>query len=232
MLSHVRSRVTYANVVATLALVFAMSGGALAASHYIISSSKQIKPSALTEIKTKAKGATGSAGPAGPQGPAGTTGKTGETGESGKTGETGKTGPEGSPWTDGGTLPSGKTETGSWSIGETPAEVNPGLGAISFPIPLSTTLTKEQVHYIKKNGTVPPGCTGGTAVNPIAEKGNLCIYAASESTEPGKREFNVLAIILPGDNGATEGAGKTGALIDASVEAEGQAYGTWAVTAP
>ncbi|MFI4990826.1 MAG: hypothetical protein ACHQHO_07930 [Solirubrobacterales bacterium] len=37
----------YANVVATLALVFAMSGGALAAKHYLLSSPKQISPKVL-----------------------------------------------------------------------------------------------------------------------------------------------------------------------------------------
>jgi hypothetical protein len=38
-------------VIATFALVFAMSGGALAASRYVISSSKQISPTALDELK-------------------------------------------------------------------------------------------------------------------------------------------------------------------------------------
>ncbi|MHB8240434.1 MAG: hypothetical protein ACYDHN_00430 [Solirubrobacteraceae bacterium] len=42
-----RKRLTYANVTATLALVFSMSGGALAASHYLIRSTKQISPKVL-----------------------------------------------------------------------------------------------------------------------------------------------------------------------------------------
>lgn len=41
----VRRHLTYANVAATVALVFSMSAGALAASHYIITSTSQIKPS-------------------------------------------------------------------------------------------------------------------------------------------------------------------------------------------
>ncbi len=40
----VRRHLTYANVAATLALVFSMSAGALAASHYLITSTSQIKP--------------------------------------------------------------------------------------------------------------------------------------------------------------------------------------------
>jgi hypothetical protein len=68
-----RRHLTYANVAATLALVFAMSGGALAANHYLITSTKQIKPSVLKKLKGAkgTKGATGSRGPAGAAGPTG-----------------------------------------------------------------------------------------------------------------------------------------------------------------
>jgi len=83
---------TYANVVATLALVFAMGGSAVAASHYLITSKKQISPKALREIA--AAGKTGPAGATGPQGPAGS-GATGNTGPEGPPGPEGKQGPEG-----------------------------------------------------------------------------------------------------------------------------------------
>jgi hypothetical protein len=46
-----RRRLGYANVVATVALVFAMSGGAFAASKYLLTSTKQIKPSVLAKLK-------------------------------------------------------------------------------------------------------------------------------------------------------------------------------------
>src|ERR1700684_1973377 len=76
MLSALRSRVTYANVTATLALLFAMTGGAYAAKAYLITSTKQIKPSVLKSLQGKAgakgaNGAPGATGPAGPGGPAG-----------------------------------------------------------------------------------------------------------------------------------------------------------------
>jgi hypothetical protein len=45
---------SYANVVSTLALLFAMTGGALAASHYVITSTKQIKPTVLKKLTPKA----------------------------------------------------------------------------------------------------------------------------------------------------------------------------------
>jgi hypothetical protein len=74
-----RKRLSYANIVATLALVFAMTGGAVAANHYLVSSTKQIKPSVLKKLKgnTGAKGATGLQGAQGAQGGAGPAGPAG-----------------------------------------------------------------------------------------------------------------------------------------------------------
>jgi len=62
-----RRHLSYANVVATLALVFAMTGGALAASHYLINSTKQISPKVLKKLKGN-RGAAGARGLAGPRG--------------------------------------------------------------------------------------------------------------------------------------------------------------------
>ncbi len=49
------------SVVVTLALLFTMSGGALAANHYLITSTKQISPKVLKKLKgnTGKKGAKG-----------------------------------------------------------------------------------------------------------------------------------------------------------------------------
>ncbi len=80
-----RKRITYANVAATLALVFSMTGGAIAAQHYLINSTKQINPKVLKKLKGKngATGKTGATGLAGAAGAGGATGKTGSTGERG-----------------------------------------------------------------------------------------------------------------------------------------------------
>jgi hypothetical protein len=89
-----RKRITYANVVATLALVFAMSGGALAANHYLISSTKQLSPKVFKALKGKT-GATGKSGASG------ATGATGATGAAGATGPQGLAGAKGDPGTPG-----------------------------------------------------------------------------------------------------------------------------------
>lgn len=100
MFRTLRSRITPSTVIAAVALVFAMSGGAYAASHYLITSAKQIKPSVLAQLKGKAgtigpAGAAGGLGPAGPAGPAGPVGPKGETGAQGPQGNAGVNGVNG-----------------------------------------------------------------------------------------------------------------------------------------
>jgi hypothetical protein len=72
-------------VIAAVALFFALGGSAMAARHYLITSTSQIKPSVLKALQGSAGavGRTGPAGPAGsvgPQGPAGTAGPQGPAG--------------------------------------------------------------------------------------------------------------------------------------------------------
>jgi hypothetical protein len=98
-----RRTFSYANVTATLALVLALSGGALAASHYLITSTTQISPKVLKQLVGEqgskgskgSKGATGQSGPVGPVGPAGLFGARGPAGPEGKHGERGARGPAG-----------------------------------------------------------------------------------------------------------------------------------------
>jgi len=94
MLELLRRRLTYANVVATLALVFAMTGGALAAGHYLVNSTKQINPKVLKALKG-ANGKAGATGATGATGAGGAPGAPGLKGEHGTTGEAGQQGIEG-----------------------------------------------------------------------------------------------------------------------------------------
>jgi hypothetical protein len=86
MFASIRKRLTWANVAMTLALVFAMSGGAYAAKRYLITSTKQISPKVLKTLQGKA----GPAGAPGTQGPVGATGKDGAPGSPGEKGAPGE----------------------------------------------------------------------------------------------------------------------------------------------
>jgi hypothetical protein len=254
MLSIIRRRVSFANVAMTVALVFAMSGGAFAAGKLLITSTKQISPKVLKSLQGKpgkagangAQGPVGPAGPVGPQGPAGTgvagapgvKGETGSDGKEGKAGKEGKPGLPGSPWTAGGTLPSGKTETGTWAFGPLDKGQQAFVAVASFPIPLAAPLGQGHAHYISPAGKeinlneeeVDPSIAGaclGKAGEPKASLGNLCIYAVElKNSVSGSAE-----IIDPVLGGVAQ-AGETGALDAFALQGEGaQGSGTWAVTA-
>ena len=239
MFSRLRKRVTYTNVAMTLALVFAMTGGAFAASKFVITSTKQIKPSVLKQLqgktgKTGAAGANGAPGANGAQGPAGANGKDGAPGLEGKQGPEGKEGKAGTNGKTGftKTLPSGETETGSWYAESSSSASKAVRFAISFAIPLEAPLSVNQAHKVTvqeaKENKLPKGCTG-TPEAPGAEAGNLCIFEGGEGGAFTSATGNVLQ---PGAEGAG-GVGVTGALVTNEASAEGEIYfGTWAVTAP
>lgn len=198
----IRKHLTFANVAMTLALVFAMTGGAYAAHHYIVNSIKQINPKVVKQLKGKRgpAGPTGPAGLAGPAGKDGAPGTKGERGLQGERGEKGEAGPAGSPWTAGGTLPSKATEKGDWSlVAPNAQEFESVANAVSFVIPLAAPLDASHVHFIRKPASpgepgeepfyneankaiehrVQPACPG-SAEAPTAEPGNLCIYTQQE----------------------------------------------------
>ena len=185
----------------------------------------------------------------GPQGPVGPQGAKGGAGAPGKDGNDGEDGNDGSPWTAGGTLPVGSTETGGWSLPFI-AENGVPLGAetydtaISFPVQLAEELKPEQVHFINAAGEevyfengegkekAPTECLG-TAAEPTANSGHLCVYTGSLSagSNPGTA-FAALKYVQPIRtlSSLEPGASVAGALLRFHVEAGGHGFGSWAVT--
>jgi Collagen triple helix repeat (20 copies) len=102
-MNFLRRNLTYANVVASLALFLALGGAAFAATQLPRNSvgTGQLKPEAVTAGKIAKKTRNQLMGAQGPQGPQGKTGKTGAKGATGAKGPTGATGARGANGTDG-----------------------------------------------------------------------------------------------------------------------------------
>jgi hypothetical protein len=154
MLSPLRNRFGIPGVIAVIALVFAMLGGAYAATN----SSGGGKATASAKAKRGPKGPKGATGPVGPQGPAGLSGGKGDKGDKGDAGTNGTPGSPGAP---------GKSVT--------VAEVIPGeeeceeLGGAIVKVQGATEGTEvcngeegekgEKGDPWTADGTLPPGAT-------------------------------------------------------------------------
>jgi hypothetical protein len=208
-----RRHLNYANVVATLALVFAMSGGALAANHFLINSTKQINPKVLKKLK----GRKGERGPAGPHGPSGARGATGSVGARGAEGPAGQSAPS--------SLRSGQSESGDYGI-RTPDTGTSGFldTGVTFPTPLAANIPESNVIYTTIEKTPVTHCSGPGH----ADQGFLCIYSSNNfrvKTPPNVIDSEVF---LP-----QERTGRLG--FDMEWEVTGALafdMGTYTVTAP
>ena len=173
MLKAIRRNMNPATAIAVVALVFAMTGGALAAK-------------SSTEAKQEKKAKRGPQGPRGKQGKKGLTGPQGIPGPKGDTGpqgDVGLKGDTGDPWTAGGFLPSGASVGGTWVAGVGP-ELFAGKGAaaasISFGLPLQglpTVLVIKKEQEGIEHATECPG----SILFPKAAKGYLCLYTAQDA---------------------------------------------------
>lgn len=264
MFSTLRTRFGIPGVISVIALVFAMFGGAYAASN----SSGGGKATASAKAKKGPRGPKGATGPAGPQGPVGPLGPAGAKGDAGANGSNGTNGAPGTSVTntalakgnvncpEGGaefkvgagtptracngvtgftsTLPSGETETGTWSIG-LPSSGIEFQAPISFPIPLAEPgkaffFTPEKVANQEFGSS---GCKweqeSPDAKPESTTHGTLCVF--DQFGELNVSNGPIFGI--PGNPGAAEeGFGPSGAYM--TFQGKGEpitAAGTWAVTA-
>jgi hypothetical protein len=254
-------------IVAIVALVAALTGGAYAAGKL---TSKQKK-----EVEKIAKKFQGT-GPAGAQGPAGANGKDGANGANGEKGGTGEKGANGTGATttsfsgkktvgsvtcnEGGvevksaspttavcngttgftkTLPPGETETGYWNLNESSGALTTVSTAISFPIPLAKGGAEHSAFGFSQEETEneefgTSGCKG-SASEPTAPPGVLCVYTAEQFEEEELEEHPSLRSFQNGEK-VEFSYGSSGAeLFRSQPLPKGEflnAWGTWAVTAP
>ena len=216
-----RRRLSYANVASTLALVIALGGGtAWAAHHYLITSTKQIKPSVLRALH-------------------GAKGRHGINGTNGANGRNGATGPTGAAGIGvlAGSIPSGTTVTGAWGgryIAPQLAHNNSYLISYSLPVKAPAPLSDANVNAAPNAaaGDPDPACKG-TVDAPSAPAGKVCLYIGPSvnavvtgfalidpgalTTQPGD-DYGFTVRIL--DNGTVGNTSTT------------SAEGTWAYTAP
>jgi hypothetical protein len=210
-----RSRLSYANVVATLALFLALCGGSYAALKLPKNSvgSKQLKKNSVTSAKVKAGSLLTSdfkssqrkalVGPRGPQG------------------ETGATGPAG---TVSGTLPSKATLRGVFNVDFIAAAAGQIAGGqLSFPMRLPGVPT---VQFLAEGAPATVSCPG-SAMDPQAVPGHLCVYANVFQNSSSLAVCNQECVPSPS-------ADREGALLYLHAAAAGRAFasGAWAVTAP
>jgi hypothetical protein len=287
-------------IVAVIAMVIALAGGAFAASGGLTPKQKKQVEAIAKKFAGKpgpagaagaigAKGDAGSQGKEGPPGKEGLGGKPGKDGTSvalreipaeelecdelggvevrlatqvvgegnevcnGKEGKEGKEGPEGKPWTAGGLLPPGATETGSWAfdravnkfeveVGGEVKEVTVGADepihvAIPFFIPLAKVLSSSHVTYVDI-GETPSKCQKeeevegviepvGNVAFPRAAPGELCVF----QTTAGLVGTTFTRIAKLGGSENSAGANRTGAmLVFAPPTENAYSWGTFAVT--
>jgi hypothetical protein len=208
-----RIKLSYANVAATLALVLSMSGGALAATHYLINSTRQINPKVLKKLHG-ARGIAGEIGAIGPEGPPGIQGKTGPRGEPGPLGPAGLSALS--------KVPAGQSESGDFDITATSATVGTTVsGVTSFAVPLSAAITKVE-FATAQTGTAH--CAGPGS----AGTGYLCVYATKLEGLESPEAFDPESEELTAAQTGTYGFGLTWHV---SSTGPVRAVGTYTVTA-
>jgi hypothetical protein len=211
-MKHLLSKLTYANVMATIAVFVALGGAGYAATQLPKNSvgTEQLKKGAVTATKLSKAARATLAGDADPQG------------------KESPRGPEGVPGKNVAAmpLPSKATETGVFAAaagGETTVAGQLMTAVVQFVQPLPMPVESRHVITLKQNESSAQHCPGEGQAAP----GYFCAYV---SYELGASFFS------PFENPATGGDGTgvdgTNAFVKTTAQGTGAIGGTWAVTAP
>lgn len=225
MFSAIRRQISPATVMAFAALVFAVTGGALADSDH--SDSQGSVATALithaTVAKSKAKAKAGARGPAGPKGATGTTGPAGPAGPAGPTGATGSGGPQGPQGPAGANGTNGEpgASVTSRTLGDNQGGCPEGGSEFTAASGTSKACNGKEGSPWTAGGTLPPGST---------EKGTWSVlYTATAAGQPGSSaiSFTIPLKAEPEVHYITAGEqGFGGGPVAPSIE-EGRCKGTF-----
>ena len=125
----------------------------------------------------------------------------------------------------GGNLPSGRTIRGTYYAGG--SDQGAGIGEASSAISFGWRLSAVPIHHLIPVGTPPPAECRGTAANPQAAPGHLCVY--------GVTNLNLASqVIVNPVTGTGDQASRYGFSVVAFSAEDGmlEAGGTWAVRSP
>jgi hypothetical protein len=217
-MSFLRRHLTYANVVASLALFLALGGVAFAATRLPRNSvgTGQLRPEAVTAGKIAKKTRKQLMGARGPQGPQGATGKTGAKGPKGAKGEkgaTGATGARGPAGTDG-TGPAFEAFAGEKAV--------PGTIVAQTLAPGSYVLNADASFTNGTGATAEVACTlaGSGALKTTVATGASATVSASVA-----RSFGAAAAVELNCTGPAGVTATTAGLIATQVRSTARAPG-------
>jgi hypothetical protein len=219
VLSKLRTRLTYSNVVSTLCLFILLGGSAYAA---VTITGKNVKNSSLTGKDVKNSSLTSS--DVKNRSLLARDFKTGQlkAGPKGDAGAPGQKGTPGDPAALLSTLPSGRTLRGGFGGGSGAATSDIAEASIPFSLPLADNVTP----VVVQEGGAPPANCPGTVGNPQANAGFLCVFVQDTNSIDAVLTYGM----ADGGDDYRFGAQAYGISTEDTTNAE--LWGTWAVTAP
>ena len=222
MARRLSGRLTYANVIATIALFVSLGGGAYAASGGFGSGGKLriciARSGAMKAVRSSGRCSRGqqlvSVSQKGTVGPRGATGKAGAQGAPGAAGASARS-----------TLPAGASESGEYALSAGSGGLY-AMDGVTFPIPLAAGLPAANVLVLPTGTTSSPNCPGRGQ----ADAGYLCIYETNDLNNIDLTSSGVYTGLFNSQNG-TSTVGFIAELVSPSTFSVGS-FGTWTVTAP